>query len=310
MKASLRIATVQFTPAFKDVSRSISIVDRLLADSKILPNELDLLILPEMAFTGYCFEGREDVEPFAEDVSTGEGPTTKWAVATAKRLHCYVLVGFPQRVPSTSTAPDTLHNSLLIVNPSGTVEFTYQKHFLFTTDETWATPGPSFISLDLAFPPSNPIHVRQPRSSPPEAPTLTFRLLPCICMDVNPYRFEAPFDSFELATFAKGVKPDIVVCSMAWLDSDQSEEAEKVEEKMDEWDKVRPTVSYWATRMRPLLGSAGTFVACNRTGREGDVAFTGSSCVLALGEPPEVVDHASKRGEKVLRATVSIDIQV
>jgi len=39
--------------------------------------EVDILILPEMAFTGYVFKSPQEVEPFAEDELSGF--TVSWA---------------------------------------------------------------------------------------------------------------------------------------------------------------------------------------------------------------------------------------
>jgi len=37
-----------------------------------------------------------------------------------------------------------------------------------------------------------------------------------------------------------------------------------------------------------------------------DVVFTGSSCAILLDETPEVVEHAPKRGEQLLRVDVPL----
>lgn len=94
-------------------------------------------------------------------------------------------------------------------------------------------------------------------------------------MDLNPKGFVAPFEAFELATFAKEVQADLVVCSMAWLDSEpptveeENEVGKAGKSEMDEWMDVRKTLSYWSLRCDPLWGSGVGFVACNRVGREG-----------------------------------------
>ena len=56
------------------------------------PNELDLIVLPEMAFTGYVFRNRSHIEPFMEEE---QGPTFKWCQEQAKRLNAFVAAGFP-----------------------------------------------------------------------------------------------------------------------------------------------------------------------------------------------------------------------
>lgn len=178
----------------------------------------------------------------------------------ARRLGCYVLVGFPERrQESNALNKDTFYNSLMIVKPDGTLHTIYQKHFLYETDEAWSTPGRSFIALDLPF----PRNLNQDNLL-----AETFRLVPCICMDLNPHQFTAPFEAYELGTFAAEERADVVICSMAWLDQTSAEEEAAL---LTSWDKIRATVTYWAGRLSPLLSSDVTFIACNRVGEEGDM---------------------------------------
>lgn len=102
-------------------------------------------------------------------------------------------------------------------------------------------------------------------------------------MDINPWKFQSPFEACELATFANRAKVDLVICSMAWLDSDPGPtkplESQRGTET-EEWNCVRRLVGYWAARMEPLLGSGTVFLACNRVGNEGGeliLSLAGSS---------------------------------
>ncbi|KPV75447.1 uncharacterized protein RHOBADRAFT_53422 [Rhodotorula graminis WP1] len=257
-----------------------------------------------MAFTGYCFESREDIAPFVEDAETGD--TKAWAAQTAQRLNCYVLVGVPTVAPnhpssSTSSNPP-YHNSLLVVSPSGALAGVYHKHHLYGTltndaaDYLWATAGDAFVALDLPFP-----------SSSPSSPHGSFRLVPGICMDLNERDF-APTSENALATFARDERADVLVVAMSWLDSEPpiEDEHEGAEETGDEWDDVRDVISYWVVRCMPMLGSGAALVAANRVGREGDTVFTGSSCAVELGDRPAVAQYANKRGEAVILAELSL----
>ncbi|EEH23290.2 hypothetical protein PABG_05501 [Paracoccidioides brasiliensis Pb03] len=55
---------------------------------------LDVLVLPEMAFSGYNFPSLEAIRPYLE--SSESGPTAQWARSTARRLGCVVCVGYPE----------------------------------------------------------------------------------------------------------------------------------------------------------------------------------------------------------------------
>ncbi|GAA5870698.1 hypothetical protein JCM3774_001728 [Rhodotorula dairenensis] len=325
----LRTACVQLSPRFKDWDASRARADALIAG--LQPGELDLLVLPEMALTGYCFQSRDDAHQFAEEGDSG--PTFRWAAATARRIGCYVLIGLPtveSRTGSNSSEDRRIyHNSVLVVSPAGTLVDTYHKTFLYgeltndRADYLWADAGAGFMVLELPFPPSSPFHTAAASSPGESGDASTFRLVPAICMDLNMPTFDAPFDRFELATFASEHNADIVVGSMAWLDSeppldavededetrgdeDNSTADQGAEDPATRWDAVRSVISYWVLRLSPLIGSGAAFVCANRVGREGDVVFTGSSCALELSDRPCVVQHASKRGEEVVIARVSL----
>lgn len=270
----------------------------------------------------------------------------------AQRLGCYVLIGLPTVNPQTrgTDRRPIYHNSLLVVGPDGAHVHTYHKTFLYgeltndRADYLWAEAGTGFVALDLPFPSSSPFHAvaaaANNSASHHSAPS-TFRLVPAICMDLNMPTFDAPFEKFQLATFASEKRADIVVGSMAWLDSepplDSSEDESRPKDSehgkdaaaaASQWEQVRSVISYWALRLSPLIGSGASFVCANRVGREGgkrqhpfpgrdrskypdtlvttDVVFTGSSCALELSDRPCVIDHAAKRGEKLVIARVSL----
>jgi protein N-terminal amidase len=81
-------------------------------------------------------------------------------------------------------------------------------------------------------------------------------------MDLNPYKFEAPFDAFEFAEFHKIQEVKWLWLSMAWLESKNDKRAEAI-------------LEYWATRLIPLIQASGEskdpihVMICNRTGTEG-----------------------------------------
>jgi len=49
---AMRIATLQFTPTLGDVAASIAHAESLLYENESRLRNLDLLVLPELAFTG------------------------------------------------------------------------------------------------------------------------------------------------------------------------------------------------------------------------------------------------------------------
>ena len=132
----------------------------------LTPDAVDLIVLPEMALSGYMFSTATSILPYLEP--TTSGPTTKLAQALATRLKCHVVAGYPEALPSapqpgssSSSSGDGIlgeagpkemkalegegtgvgYNSAVIVGPSGEVVGNYRKSFRFETDKNWAREG-------------------------------------------------------------------------------------------------------------------------------------------------------------------------
>ena len=77
-------------------------------------------------------------------------------------------------------------------------------------------------------------------------------------MDINPYRFEAPFDAFEFSRFHVDQKSRWILFSMAWLKAENG--------------SVLDLLNYWTQRLKPFFDCSGdkrtTVVICNRVGSE------------------------------------------
>lgn len=278
----MKIATLQFNPRLGAVDENIQHVDDILATSP--QAQLDLLVLPELAFSGYNFSCLEAIRPYLEP--TAAGPTTKWAVKTATTRKCTVIVGYPE--VSTEERPDgttstSNYNSTVTVSPAGAILANYRKSFLYYTDETWAEEG--FLS------------------TPTKMPFFASRLGDIgtvghgICMDINPYRFQSPWTNYEFATTMLNHNVKLVVLSMAWLTRLTPEDTMVHPERPD-----METVAYWLERFWPFVDSQPTepivVVLANRCGSEGQavgstqmdhgetieigdrVAYAGSSCVM------------------------------
>lgn len=128
-----------------------------------------------------------------------------------------------------------------------------------------------------------------------------------ICNLQNPKDFIAPFTSFEFATFARAQQAKLVLCAMNWLASERPlEEGGRSEAEADDWKDIAQVLSYWATRLSPLVGSEAVFAGCNRTGREKGIAFTGASCVMRLDKRVSVAAYAGLETETVLLASVNV----
>ncbi|KAG0284922.1 Carbon-nitrogen hydrolase [Linnemannia gamsii] len=201
----MKIACLQFAPILGEVQRNIDHATSMIAELK--PEDVDVLVLPEMAFSGYVFTSKDHVRPYLEDAESG--PSVQWAKAQAIRLNAHVQVGYPEKRVVNRAEPfkEEYYNSIAFVSPQGVLVKTYAKHFLYYTDENWAEEGPSFESVPVEG-----------------LGQVGFG----ICMDVNPYQFKAPFSDFEFASYHFGQKTNLLLCSMAWNKGDEAPKKEKV----------------------------------------------------------------------------------
>ncbi|ROW06121.1 hypothetical protein VMCG_04645 [Cytospora schulzeri] len=257
----MRIACLQFAPVVGDVDNNLNRADAVLqkVDADEL-DSLDLLVVPEMAFSGYNFKSLQEVSPFLE--YAGSGISSLWARTLSLKHNCHVVVGYPEKVDVSHKWPTSpeYYNSAIIVNNEGETIGNYRKHFLYMIDETWALEGAGFGKEFI--------------------PGLGQTAMG-ICMDINPYKFEAPWHAFEFAFHVLEVRANLVILSMAWL---TREDAGSFTSMPDEPDME--TLAYWVQRMEPLIRAETTdeiiVVFCNRCGIEDDTVYAGTSAVIGI----------------------------
>ena len=92
-----------------------------------------------------------------------------------------------------------------------------------------------------------------------------------ICVDINPYNFEAPWTAYEPANHAREARAKVVLLSMAWSMTHRSREELADQAMAPDGD----TVAYWVERLRPLMDSSKgaeqeVIISCaHRVGAEG-----------------------------------------
>ncbi|BEI81389.1 hypothetical protein CcaverHIS002_0205490 [Cutaneotrichosporon cavernicola] len=266
----LRVSCVQFDVKLGRVEENAAKVEAMTA--RLAPGSVDLLVLPEMALSGYMFASPAAIAPYLEAPKTG--PTARLATALAARLHCYVVAGYPEVIPGAKITKEVEAEAL----------------------------GVGYNSAVLAG---------------PEGPLGRVGL--GICMDLNPRDFIAPWNAFELATFAVDNGVDVLVVPMNWLDpAEQDHDSDS-----DEDDGLASNLNYWAARLAPLhdptpryseggavepaAGKDVVFVAANRVGKEEGTTFVGTSCVMSISSVPsriELVEVCNRTEERVLVAEI------
>jgi protein N-terminal amidase len=292
----MRIACLQLNPVLGKVLQNIARAN-LILDASIarLDKPFDLLVLPELALTGYNFPTRSAITPWLEP--TAQGPTSDWARAISAKYQCFTLVGYPE----WSEEHKKIFNAAIMTAPDGSTIHHYRKTFLYEADEAWGcSENPSGRQFELFELVLNKDYYLNGAAAT--------RLVTCnigICMDLNPYKFELPFNRFEFASACFLNRARLILCPMAWLlplspsiAEDKTikvpiEQEPEVNYNLRATDSANPdssTVDYWVLRFLPFLRhpmvqvkryyEKVTLVCCNRSGQEGDVLYAGSSLIL------------------------------
>ncbi|KAH6715418.1 carbon-nitrogen hydrolase [Leptodontidium sp. MPI-SDFR-AT-0119] len=270
----MRIGCLQFAPQVGDVDNNLNRADAVLSRSN--PQNLDLLVLPELAFTGYNFKSLQHISPYLEP--TTAGITSLWARTTALKYDCVVTAGYPEKVdisPRWPASPE-YYNSAITVNAGGETIANYRKSFLYYTDETWALEGPDGF-YDGAI-----------------------EGLGNVAMGIcNPYKFEAPWSAWEFAYHILHKQANLVIISMAWLTREDARAFSRTPKEPD-----METLSYWIARFEPLIRAENDdeiiVVLANRCGTEDDAVYAGTSAVLGIQSGEVKVYGILGRGEREL----------
>jgi predicted amidohydrolase len=102
-----------------------------------------LVIFPECALTGYCFESLKEATPFAEPV---DGPSANAIAEACRETSAHAVVGFIEK-----DAPG-FYNAAMVVGPNGLVSIYRKVHLPFLGVDRFLTPGDRpFAILELPF---------------------------------------------------------------------------------------------------------------------------------------------------------------
>lgn len=228
--------------------------------------------------SGYNFKSLRDISTFLEP--SGSGVSSLWTRTTALRYDCTVISGYPERVDVTDRWPANpeYYNSVIGVNRDGETVVNYRKSHLYYTDETWALEGNGFYGGRL--------------------PDLG-RTAIGICMDINPYKFQTPWEDCEFAQHALDCGARLVIVSMAWLTN-----ADPWEFSRSPGEPDLETLMYWIARLEPIIkihsNQEVIVVFANRTGTEDEATYAGTSAVVGIKEGEVLVYGILGRGEKEL----------
>jgi len=136
----MKVGYYQFSPEFGKPLQNLERIHKALSGVSA-----DIIVLPELALTGYYFENRQELLSLAEDVS--ESSTVESLATLCGDNDVYLVTGFAEK------ERDKLYNSALLIGPDGVIH-TYRKLHLFNTEKEYFDPGDT---------PLQPIEVRGAR---------------------------------------------------------------------------------------------------------------------------------------------------
>ncbi len=122
-----KLGFFQFRPLFGQVQKNLQKVLSALENVTA-----DLIVLPELPFTGYFHKDREETQRLAEDPR--KSPTVESLINLCKKQSFYLVTGFSER------QKDKTFNSALLMGPEGLLH-TYRKLHLFNEEKKWFDPG-------------------------------------------------------------------------------------------------------------------------------------------------------------------------
>jgi predicted amidohydrolase len=134
----MRVGYFQFNPGFGETKRNLE-----AACSAVARAEADLLVLPELATSGYLFTSREEV---AELSDTLPGAATRRLQEACAASGCRAVIGLAER--SEGDDGPRFYNSAALVGPEG-LEGVYRKVHLFNTEKLYFSPGDAFPLFEV-----------------------------------------------------------------------------------------------------------------------------------------------------------------
>ncbi|MCX7823810.1 MAG: hypothetical protein N2260_10280 [Syntrophobacterales bacterium] len=128
-KTSLRIGLIHLAVAHKkpDLNRK-SLLELL---NRAIEEGAKIIVMPEMAISGYSFRSRNDILLYAE---SERGLTVSWLTQIAKKASIYICFGMAERDENTGI----LYNSAFVIGPEGKILCRYRK---ISAESRWACAG-------------------------------------------------------------------------------------------------------------------------------------------------------------------------
>jgi predicted amidohydrolase len=129
----VRIAVAQYAPRLGELDWNRAEAVRYATTAA--ERGARLIVLPELASSGYVFHSTEEAKAASETVG---GPFTTALHDLCARFDCVIVAGFSEH------ADLARHNSAVVVGPAGPLGV-YRKVHLFNDEQSWFLPGDGLV---------------------------------------------------------------------------------------------------------------------------------------------------------------------
>ncbi len=123
----MKVGYFQFAPEFGETEANLKKVLDGLKDA-----DADLIVLPELPFTGYSFSGRDELASMSEEPESSVSIESLITLCAGKNMH--IITGFAEK------AGNKCFNTALLLGPAGIVG-KYRKIHLFNAEKNYFDAG-------------------------------------------------------------------------------------------------------------------------------------------------------------------------
>lgn len=129
----MRVGLIQYEPRFGEAAANLEKVSGMISEM-----DADIVVLPELCFTGYTFTSRDEARSLAE--APGDGFISKHMRSLSTERDVGIVYGFAER------DGDRLYNSCAFVRPDGAFDV-YRKLHLYYYEKEWFDPGDKQLEI-------------------------------------------------------------------------------------------------------------------------------------------------------------------
>ncbi len=131
----MKVGYYQFRPLFGKVEKNL---EKITAALEVADVDTDLIVLPELALTGYYFKDRDELMSLAEDPFNSSRIDA--LISLCKKNDLHIVMGFAELYGSK------VYNSSILIGPNGTVHI-YRKLHLFNEEKNIFDQGDVALSI-------------------------------------------------------------------------------------------------------------------------------------------------------------------